>query len=193
MKWKSHISKLNTVLSRNVGIISRVRYFLKSKQLLLLYNSLFLSHVNYCCFLYSNTYSSNTYETEKLQKRAVRMVDGQPRLAHTAPIFKKLKLLRLRDIGKQQMLLLLHRKLKAYMPSQIDELFIVAEPSRNNRTVKHFVELFTYKVYKTHTISWLGPRLWNSVLGPMYPTVQTVPASKYIVKKVTKNYFLSQY
>ena len=193
LKWKTHIAKLYTVLSRNVGIISRVRYFLNSKHLLLLYNSLVLSHLNYCCFMYSSTYSTNINEIEKLQKRAVRMVDGQPRLAHTAPIFKKLKLLRIQDIGKQQMLLLLHRKLKVNMPSQIDQLFVVADSNRARRTVKHFEEIFTYKIYKTHTISWAGPRLWNRVIGPMYPTVQMVPNSKYIIKKVTKNYFISQY
>ena len=137
LKWKTHIAKLYTVLSRNVGIISRVRYFLNSKHLLLLYNSLVLSHLNYCCFMYSSTYSTNINEIEKLQKRAVRMVDGQPRLAHTAPIFKKLKLLRIQDIGKQQMLLLLHRKLKVNMPNQIDQLFVVADSNRARRTVKH--------------------------------------------------------
>ena len=91
------------------------------------------------------------------------------------------------------MLLLLHRKLKGNMPNQIDQLFVIAVPGRTSRTVKHFEELFTYKLYKTHTISWAGPRLWNGVMGPMYPTVQTVPISKYIIKKVSKSYFINQY
>ena len=193
IKWKTHIAKLQTVLSRNVGIISRVKYFLDTKHLLLLYNSLVLSHVNYCCFLYSNTYSTNLNELEKLQKRAVRIVDRQPRLAHTAPIFKKLKLLRLKDIGNQQMILLLHRKLKANLPNLIDQLFETSLPSRSTRSIKHFEELFTYKVYRTHTVSWAGPRLWNSVIGPMFPMVQTVPFSKCIIKRMSKSYFLSQY
>ena len=193
LKWKTHIAKLQTVLSRNVGIMCKVRYFLSSKHLLLLYNSLFLSHVNYCCFIYSNTYSTNINEVEKLQKRAVRIVDGQARLAHTAPIFKKLKLLRLIDIGHQQMLLLLHRKLQDNLPTLIDQLFILAQPSRTTRAVKHFEELFTYKVYKTHTVSWAGPRLWNKTIGPMFPLIQMVPSSKYMIKKLSKSYFLNQY
>ena len=193
LKWKTHIAKLQTVLSRNVGIMCKVRYFLNSKHLLLLYNYLFLSHVNYCCFIYSNIYSTSINEVEKLQKRAVRIVDGQARLAHTAPIFKKLKLLRLIDIGHQQMLLLLHRKLQDNLPTLIDQLFILAQPSRTTRAVKHFEELFTYKVYKTHTVSWAGPRLWNKTIGPMFPLIQMVPSSKYMIKKLSKSYFLNQY
>ena len=110
LKWQTHIRKLHTVLCRNIGMLCRLRYFLDSSHLLLLYNSLFLSHVNYCCFLYSNSYSSHISEIEKLQKRAVRIIDGQSRLSHSAPIFKKLKLLRLKDIGQQQILLIMHKK-----------------------------------------------------------------------------------
>ena len=89
LKWHTHLSKLYTVLCRNVGIINRARYFLHSSHLLLLYNSLILSHINYCCLLFCNTYSSHIHEIEKLQKRAVRLIDGQARLAHSSPIFKK--------------------------------------------------------------------------------------------------------
>ena len=91
LKWKTHIAKLCTILSRNIGTISRVKYFLESKHLCLLYNSLILPHIiiNYCCFLYSSTYSTSIDKIEKLQKRIARIIDKQPRLAATAPIFKK--------------------------------------------------------------------------------------------------------
>ena len=48
MKWRprTHISKIQTILSTNVGIMRSLKYFLDSKQLLLIYNSIFLSHVN---------------------------------------------------------------------------------------------------------------------------------------------------
>lgn len=193
MRWKTHISKLQTVLSRNVGVIGRVRYFLNTTQLLLLYNALFLSHVNYCCFIYSNTYANHIIGLEKLQKRAVRLIDGQSRLAHTTPIFKKLNLLRLKDVGHQQMLLLLHRKLKLNLPTQINDLFTISQPERSTRCIKHFQEIFTSKVYRTHTVSWAGPRLWNKIIAPIFPTVQSVPLSKYVIKKVSKEYFINKY
>ena len=193
MKWNTHINKLYTVLCRNVGIINRLKYFLSANHLLLLYNSLFLSHVNYCCFIFCNTYSSHLSKIEKLQKRVVRLVDGQTRLAHSAPIFKKLKILKIKDIANQQMLLLLHRKLQNNLPRLIDQLFIAAQPNRSSRNVKHFAETFTAKLYKTHTVSWAAPRLWNKIMVPMFPLVQTVPTSKYKVRQLSKCYFIEQY
>ena len=116
----------------------------------------------------------------------VRVVDGQPRLAHTAPIFKKLYLLRLKDIGHRQIILILHRKLKGNLPTAIDELFDLAKPSRNNRFIKHVNELFSYRVYKEHTISWAGSRPWNIIMAPLFPSMSTVQSSKHIIKKSLK-------
>ena len=193
LRWNTHINKLYTVLCRIVGLISRARHYVDSKHLLLLYNALFLPHVNYCCFIYSTTYSSHLQPIEKLQKRAIRLIDGQSRLAHTAPIFKKHKLLRLKDIGNQQILLLLLRKLNADLPPSIDQLFETTRPNRNSRHVKHFTEPFTSKMYKTRTVSWAGPRLWNKIMVPMFPMLETVPSSKISMKKLSKNYFVNQY
>ena len=50
IKWGTHIDRLYTALCRNVGMISKAKYFLSSDHLLLLYNSLFLAHVNFFCF-----------------------------------------------------------------------------------------------------------------------------------------------
>ena len=195
MKWNMHINKLYTVLCRNVGIITKVKYFLSTNHLLLLYNALFASYVNYCCFIYSNSYSSTLSKIQKLQKRLIRIVDGQPKLAHTDPIFKKLKLLKIKDIGAQQMILILHRKICNNLPEEVSQLFQInsSNRSRTSRNVKHFEESFTFKKYKTHTLSWTGPRVWNQIIAPLFSEIQNVPLSKHIIKKISKEYLTSQY
>ena len=61
------------------------------------------------------------------------------------------------------------------------------------RAAKNFDEPFTAKLYRTRTISWLGPRLWNSIISPKFPHIAAVPASKHIIKKITKTHFLEAY
>ena len=173
--------------------MSMVKYYFDSKQLLLLYNSMFLSHINYCCLLYSNTYHSYLDGIIKLQKRIVRMIDGQPRLAHTGPIFKEHKLLRFQDIGKLQMILLIHRKFKQNLPIMVDEIFNQAETIRNTRNVHHFQQTFSRKLFRTHSVAWMAPRLWNNIISPRFPDKGTVPESKCIIKQLTKDYFLALY
>ena len=52
MKWKNHITNISLKISRNIGIISRIKYFLSSRELLLLYNSLVLPYINYCAVVW---------------------------------------------------------------------------------------------------------------------------------------------
>ena len=115
------------------------------------------------------------------------MINRQDTFAHTAPIFKKLKILRRRDIGKQQMMLLMHRKRISSQPVALDSLFTVLEPLRVTRLTHHFYELFTNKLYRTHTVRCAAPRLWNYIRGPRFPIIQSVPATKNRSQKYFKD------
>ena len=75
-------------------------------------------------------------------------------MAHTDPIFKKFKLLKINDIGTQQMILILHRKICNNLPEEFGQLFrMFFFSNRASRNIKHFEENFTFKKYKTYTIS----------------------------------------
>ena len=108
--------------------------------------------------------SSYISKIEILQKRAIRIVDNAERLAHTDPIFRKLKLLKAHQIAKQQMILLIQKT-----------IFFNIRPA-----------------IKTRTIAWMGPRLWNTVICPKFQTIEDVPRSKEQMKKITKQHFLSE-
>ena len=98
-----------------------------------------------------------------------------------------------KDIGKQQMMLLLHRKMNRTLPAAVDALFQMHDPRRVTRSTQHFHEMFTEKLYRTYTIRWAGPRLWNSIISPMFSNIQTVPTSKIGIKKTIKGHFLNTY
>ena len=83
LKWAAHIVRLTFTISRNIGIISRVKYFLNKQSLLLLYNTLVLQYINYCCFIWGFIYQNYISKIELLQKRVVRIIDNQHRLAHS--------------------------------------------------------------------------------------------------------------
>ena len=78
LKWESHISNTCLKISRNIGVMGRVKYFLSSKELMLLYNSIVLSHLNYCAMVWGTNYPTNVLAIHKLQKRALRIVDKKP-------------------------------------------------------------------------------------------------------------------
>ena len=70
--------------------------------LLLLYKSFILSHLLYGVIAWGNCYSKYLDPLLKLQKKAVRLCTGSHYLAHTEPIFKHLRLLKLDDLNVLQ-------------------------------------------------------------------------------------------
>ena len=135
LKWNLHIDHLTTVISRNIGVMSRAKFFLDTHLLTLLYNSLVLPYINYCCVVWGFTFPSYLNKIELLQKRAIRIITHQHRLAHTEEIFKSLKLLKVHNIAKQQAIILMHRKLSLSLPSSVGGLFTLSDPSCKDVTI----------------------------------------------------------
>ena len=52
MKFTKHIEHISGIIGRNIGIISRVRFYIDKKTTHLLYNSLILPYLNYCCMIW---------------------------------------------------------------------------------------------------------------------------------------------
>ena len=89
LKWDGHINNVSKKLSRNLGVISRAKYYLSSNQLLLLYNTLILPYLNYCAAVWGSNYPNRVNKLIKLQKRAIRIIDKKPYFFHTRNLFIK--------------------------------------------------------------------------------------------------------
>ncbi len=73
-----------------MGILNKLKHFLPLNANVLIYNSLILSHVNYCIL----TWGYQCDRIFKLQKRIVRIISLSKYNAHTEKIFTTLKLLK---------------------------------------------------------------------------------------------------
>ena len=174
--------------------MNRTKFFLDKHSLTLLYNTLILPYINYCCLVWGFTFPTYLQKIELLQKRAVRIIDNQHRLAHADPIFQKLKLLKVQDIAKQQLIILMHKSLTPNMPADIHSLFVRVAPNiLRTRRRQHFLEPFTEKLYRTRVCTWIGPRLWNSIISSEYSLDDARILTKYSLKKITKVHFLQHF
>ena len=193
--WQSHIAHISRIISRNIGIISRSRYFLSCRHRYLLYNALVSPYLNYCCLVWGNSPDSHTEKLQVLQKKIIRILDDQPRLTHTDPIFLKLKILKVKDIARQQSMVVLFNVATQTAPEALSTLFeLKRHTQRTPRVTKHFEEIFTRKLYKTRTISWVGPRLWNSIVASRLPDINMIyQLSKKQIKELTRACMLDEY
>ena len=94
LSWKPHINKICNKISRSIGTLKRLNKILPVKSLTTLYNSLIMPHILYGILAWGH----QTNRLDKLQKRAVRVICNAKYNAHTFPLFKSLRILKVQDV-----------------------------------------------------------------------------------------------
>ena len=122
LKWDEHIASIKTKLSRATGIIRKVKNDLPPKSLKQIYDVLFVPHLNYCNVIWGHSCVTHLEPLWLLQKRAIRSVTGSEYLAHTSPLFKTLKTLKLEDMTKLATLTYMYKNLNDLLPKHLTKL-----------------------------------------------------------------------
>ena len=120
LDWSSHCNKIACKTSRTLGIMNILKHELPSAILKLMYDALIMSHFQYCI----TSWGYSCYRLFKLQKRAIRIVTLSKYNAHTDPLFKSNKLLKIEDIFEIQCLKLYYRYWKVILPKYLLDMFI---------------------------------------------------------------------
>ena len=116
LTWKSHTKMVTNKLSKLVGIIYRLKHVYPQQALLLLYNSIFISHINYGLLLWG----TQLKEVFNLQKKVVRIITCSDYIAHSEPLFKLLGLLKVQDLYQLKVLKFYYNLSYKLLPSYFD-------------------------------------------------------------------------
>lgn len=192
LKWESHINSVCKKISQNIGIMGRTQSYLSNKELLLLYNTIVLPHLNYCAVIWGNAYPYRLRRVTLLQKRAVRIIDHKPFLYPSRSLFLKYGILKMPELFIQQNIVILLAFLKGALPPQVAELFKL-NVSSHTRLREHFLIPFSRLNFRLFSVPFSAPKSWNSIIGRGYPQLEDVPRSKTILKKYVKSFLLKSY
>ena len=105
LNWKAHLNAIGTTVLRIIGLLHKLKYVFPQNVLYSIYNSLIMPHLNNS-FLAWGT-KSNTIEL--LQKKAIRVLYSKSPIAHTAPLYIKMKQPKLSDLYTCNLLKLYHK------------------------------------------------------------------------------------
>lgn len=97
LSWNSHVNMLCNTLSRNIGILRKLK-FLPKHVLKLLYHSFISSHLSYCTLVWGHSTKKNVKRIHLLQKKAIRIITHSHYLSQTSALFKKMNILPIQDI-----------------------------------------------------------------------------------------------
>ena len=113
-------------LSKVTGILNRLKHVYPQQVLLLIYNSIFISHINYGLLLWGTQLT----EVFHLQKKAVRIITCSQYLSHSEPLFKLLDLLKVQDLYKLKVLKFYYNLSYKLLPSYFDTYLEVINEER---------------------------------------------------------------
>lgn len=190
LSWKPHLDIISKKISKVTGVMNRIKYQVNSSILQTIYNSLILSHLHYgilCWGFYGN-------RLFKLQKKAVRVVDKQKYNAHTDPIFKRLKLLKIEDIFKVQCLKFYFKLKNKSLPSYFVSNFIL---TRSGDLHEYHLRSNNYRseAVRRHStnkrIRLFLPTLLNGTPNELLGKVSTHSLDSF--KRRSKNLYLDSY
>lgn len=93
MSWDTEVQSILGNLAKCTGILAKFRHFLPERIKLVIYNALFVSHLNYCFLVWGTTTKTNINKIHMLQKKALRYIANVDYLAHTQELFIRYKIL----------------------------------------------------------------------------------------------------
>lgn len=93
MSWDNHINYIVPKLARVVAIVNHYRSVLPTSVKLLLYKSLFYSHLTYCLLVWGTSTMTNIEKLFLLQKKILRGICNVPYNFHSADLFKICKII----------------------------------------------------------------------------------------------------
>lgn len=131
LSWKKHITMVTNKLSKVIGILHRLKYVMPQHILFIIYNSLFVSHINYGLLLWGRDLN----RISKLQKKAVRIITGSEYLAHAEPLFKHLGILKVQDMYSLKLFKLYYNLSYNLLPSYFNSYSDVIHEEVTHRYV----------------------------------------------------------
>jgi hypothetical protein len=166
LSWDKHIEQIESKISKNIGIISKLKHTLPGYILLMLYNTLVLPYLNYCPMIWAHENNSTKINSiYKLQKRAVRTICKRGYREHAAPYFKELNLLTIFDISRFQLLQFVFKSKYNMLPNALQQLYTSNDKIHGygTRQVSNY-HLFNVKTtLRKQSPSFRGTKLWNEL------------------------------
>ena len=74
LSWSDHVSCIRHKMSTNLSVMHRVKWLLNNSALYMIYCTLVLPYISYCCEIWGNTYKTRVEPLYIIQKRAIRII-----------------------------------------------------------------------------------------------------------------------
>ena len=184
LSFKQHIAKLRSKLSRNVGLLWKLRRVCGRKLLLQLYYVLVDSLISYANIVWCSTYKTTVNPLYILQKKALKIIT-YTNIRHSGQhLFKDLSVLSIYQLYHKQVALYMHDYYTETLPPALRICILDLRTDRATR--RQHLGTPNFPICRTnfmrHSISFNGPKTW-SLLPENITSIQNRTRFATVVKE----------
>lgn len=192
LTWNDHIKICRAKIASSIYAINRMKHIIPKEYMRTLYFSIVYPYLSYGIPIWGGTYNIHKNKMITIQKRAVRVLSNAKYNAHTDPLFRELKILKLADIYRVEILKIVVRHLNNNLPEPISKLFILNSEICLRRT-RQILDLYVAKcrtTLATQHIVYKGPKFWNLLPAEMkdWRSMSLKSFSSKLIKYIFEQY-----
>ena len=179
-----HKQEIIKKLNSSIYILNKIKNTFPTKQKMLIFNSLFQSHLLYGLCLWSkNNHLINKIKT--LQKKAIKIASGNRIKSHSEHIFKKYKILKLDDQIQLSRAIFAHSIKYKYAPVQTTTIMTNVQP--HSRLRRNLLNFTTDHTHKDSLFKYIIPTCWNN----LDDSIKSITNKNKFKNKIKKNILTS--
>ena len=100
LNFLPYTQKLQKKLSRNVGVLTKLKHCLPKSALIALYYGIVFPHLLYGIIIWGSTYPTYLKKLQTIQNKAIRAISDSGWNVHVTPLYYEHKILKVNDIYK---------------------------------------------------------------------------------------------
>ena len=167
LSWCEHIDYVSSTISKRIGVIRRVKFYLPANTLNMLANALVFPHFDYCSPVWSNCKAEFSNSLQILQNKLARVLLSADIRTSIDDLMTALNWDKLDKRWQKQLLWIVFKCLKHDTPYYLSSKFVYTSSvhSQNTRSQSSNILVmpsFNIKPGK-RTFTFRGSSIWNSL------------------------------
>ena len=197
LKGLSHCKQLQPKLIRANGMLAKTRHFVPTHELLSIYHATFSANLLYGCQTWGQHTNPLYKKIETLQNNAMRIMTFSDHRAHTGPIYKSLKILKLKDQISLSNCLFVYDQINNKLPKSFNSYFMTTAElypnvTRSSKTAKLFIPQVNSVRYGRQSIKYSCINTWNH-FTKIFSNTDFMKILRNDLKILITNNFLESY
>ena len=148
LDWKVQTHDIATKLNRANVLLYKIRNYVSFNTLKAIYFAIFDSHINYANLIWGQNPNSKLRVTT-LQKKALRIINNQPKNSHSGPLFKQNNILKFEDKILIGNIIFVSKSINNLLPPIFKNWFIFCSEIHNYNTVSSSTDKLFKPSYRT--------------------------------------------